>query len=104
MATEGIALMAHLMRRAGFGATREELRPSEGASPTRVAPCRDQRHYRSSSARGFGEGGGIRNYQGNLTLANTTVSYNSAGNSGDMLNKGMAELVNAIIAGNTAPT
>ena len=56
MAKQDIALMAHLMRRAGFGATREELeeRAAKGYEATVEGKCSDLRGSEQPAA--FQEG------------------------------------------------
>ena len=56
MAKQDIALMAHLMRRAGFGATREELeeRAAKGYESTVGGKCSDLRGSEQPAA--FQEG------------------------------------------------
>jgi hypothetical protein len=57
-----------------------------------------------SSPAGTGTGGGIANY-GGLTLTNSTLSGNSAGDlGGGMSNKGTASLTYVTVAGNSAPS
>ena len=54
MADERLALMAHLLRRAGFGATREELEAFVGPGPILSDDRPFIEYYRSLPGRGQG--------------------------------------------------